>query len=206
MTKANSIHPADNFMMTQWVRMPNTNMFNQTPFGVYAFTEPTDILPSKKLLPHMFEKTIYIGKSGNSYDDYVWDRKHFDEETNKERFHRYSVVERRLKTHRHNLTNTNSSIDRETSYQKFYDAFGYGPDVIKNVNVCVIVPKMAIPNYMVPSWCMFMESYLIYLYQQKFGKNTLMNVLHSETKKVEDSLSNGKRQQVLNCNLSEYFQ
>ena len=203
-------NPADNFSMTQWTRMSDTTIFNQVPFGVYAFTAPTKKVPANNVLPFTLEDTIYFGKSGNSYDDFFWDRKSFDPETKKESYHRYSIVERRLKKHRYNLLNSNSAIDRESSYSKFYEAFGHGLDLVNEMNVCVIVPKKTIPNYMVPSWLLFTESYFVHLYQQKFGRNTLMNLDHDldhnlETKKVQDSYSSKKRQQMLSSSLSEFF-
>ncbi len=200
----NSLYPADNFTMTQWSRLTDTTIFNQVPFGVYAFTSPTEKIPSNDVLPFMYEDTIYIGKSGNSYDDFFYDRKNFDPESNKEKYHRYSIVESRLRAHRNKLRN-NELFGKETSYQKFKDVFGCGDNVIDKMNVCVIVPKMVIPNYMVPSWLLFTESYFIYLYQQKFGKNTLMNVGHGETKKIEGSYANNKKLEIKSNSLVGFF-
>lgn len=202
----NQKHLADNFAMTQWTRLSNTTLFNQVPFGVYAFTEPTEKLPSNDILPHNFEKTVYFGQSGTSYEDYLYDRKSFDPYTKKEYYHRYSLIERRLKSHRHNLLNNNKFLDRETQYYKFYEKFGYGEEVVNKVNVCVLVPQTRIPDVCVASWLTFTESYLLYLYQMKFGQNTLMNVYHSDDcDKIEDSLSYQKLKNQHETNLLEYL-
>lgn len=187
MFKYDQSHIMDNYTMTEWTRLDNTGIFNQVPFGVYAITEPTDYLPSNDILPFMFGKTVYFGKSGTSYDDFLYDRKDFNKEKNKERFYRYSLIERRLKTHRHNFTNRNELLERESSYLKFFEQYGYGEDIVRKMNVCVVVPKTPIPNYCVPAWLLAMESYFIYLYQMNYGKNTLMNLGHGETKKSDDS-------------------
>jgi len=191
----NNLHPADNFTMTQWTRLSDPLLFNQVPFGVYAFTRPMDKVPSKEVLPFMLEDTIYFGKSGSEYDDYFYDRKNFDSETNEENFYRYSNVVMRLKSHKNNLRN-NKLDKKQTSYQKFYEVYGCGDELFEMMNVCVIVPKIMIPNYMVPSWLLFTESYFIMLYQQRFGKNTLMNVNHGPTKKIEGSHANNKKLEV----------
>ena len=201
----NQKHPADNFMMTTWAKLSDTSIFNQVPFGVYAITKPTDHLPPNHVMPFMYENTVYFGKSGNSYDDFLYDRKSVNPNTGKENFHRYSIIERRLKTHRHNILNNNSTIERETSYQVFYENFGYGEDVVEKVNVCVIVPETKIPNYMVSAWLLFVESYFVYQYQLNFGSNTLMNINHGETKKVEDSYSYKRKRDMENSNLMSFF-
>lgn len=198
-------HPADNFVMTEWTRLSNSILFNQVPFGVYAFTKPMDYIPSNNILPFNLEETIYFGKSGNSYDDFFYDRKKYDPIEDKERFQRYSLVESRLRSHRTNLRR-DSNGKKEASYQRFYDIYGRCDDnTIDKMNVCVVIPKHVIPNFQVTAWTLYIESYFILLYQQKFGKNTLMNVGHEPHKKVEDSRANLKKIDVRNSSLEGFF-
>jgi len=137
----------------------------------------------------MYEKTIYFGKSGSSYDDYFYDRKRFDEDTNKETFYRYTPLSKRLKGHRSNIVRSNPKKEREASYEVFSEKFGCGEDIMRKVNVCVLVPRFKIPNYCVNAWALALESHLIFMYQLNYGKNTLMNLNHNPAKKIENSHS-----------------
>ena len=201
------LHPADNFAMTQWTRLSDPSIFKKVPFGVYAFTGPMNNVPSKNVFPFMIEDTLYFGKSGNSYDDYFYDRKSFDPETGKENFHMNSMVHMRIKSHKNNMRCRNKKFDKlEGSYQKFVDIYGFADDdLLEKMNVCVIVPKYPIPDFQVTSWSLLIESYCILLYQQKFGKTTLMNVGHDPYKKVEGSYANNKKLEAKMNSLESYF-
>lgn len=211
-----SKHIVDNFTVSNWFRITDADVFNNVPFGVYALTEPTHKIPSKGIFPHQYDRTVYFGKSGISYDDFFYDRKNVDRAINaigedlidKERFHRYSLLRRRIKQHLHNLRKKNGDIDREVSYTKFYEEFGFGDDVISKVNICVITPEYRIPNFQVKTWLLTIESYLIYMYQNNFGRNTLMNIDHSyehNNKIIEDSHSQRKKNEIKESSLMEYF-
>lgn len=205
LTNDNFLHPADNFVMTQWTRLSDTSIFNQVPFGVYAFTQPMDKVSSNDILPFMLEEVIYFGKAGSSYDGFFFDRKTFNPLTNKASFTKYSPVHKRLKSHRYYLSR-NTLDDRETCYQKFYDIFGCATDeIISKMNVCVIVPKVPIEDFQVASWCLFIESYFIFLYQQRFGRNTLMNMQHKPSKGIEGSHASIKKKEVNANSLMAYL-
>ena len=214
-----SKHMMDNFVVSDWYRLTSCAVFNNIPFGVYAITEPTDTIPPSGLAPHQYDRTVYVGKSGLSYDDFYYDRKHVKRKTaavgeevttrEQENFHRYGLPSRRLKSHRHNFINRNTGIDRETSYQKFFDKFGSGEDVIDKINVCIITPEYEIPNHSVRAWLSAMESYIILRYQYQFGRNTLMNIDHDLSPKqgiVEDCHFQRKKREVKSNSLMGLFE
>ena len=206
----------DNYVVSDWYRLTNSAMFNQVPFGVYALTEPTDSIPSSDILPHEYDKTVYFGKSGTEYNNYSHDRKrvikvftgNVENLFEKEYFHRYSLPGRRLKDHRSNLMNKNKGINREISYQKFFESFGYGEDVAGQVNVCMITPLFEVPNHSVKAWLTAMESYMILRFQYNFGKNTLMNVDHDleHNRKIQGSHANRKLEDVKSNSLVDFLE
>jgi hypothetical protein len=213
-----SNHMMDNFIVSDWFRLTDCAKFNNVPFGVYAMTEPTDMIPLSGIKPHEYDRTIYFGKSGVSYYDFLYDRKNVKRRTSligeqkivseKEHFHRYSLPARRLKDHRHNLMNENTDVDRETSYIKFYESFGYGSDVVSKINVCMITPLYEIPNHSVKAWLYAIESYLILKFQFNFGRNTLMNIDHDFSYTgcaSENSHNFRKKEELKNNNLFRFF-
>lgn len=211
-----SKHMMDNYTVTQWVRITDCALFNQVPFGIYAISEPTDMIPPSSIVPHEYDRTVYFGKSGISYNDFFYDRKSVKKKVNvvdesiyeKSYFHIYSLPARRIKTHRHNFTNKNANIDREVSYTKFFEKFGSGEDVVSKVNVCMITPLYEIPNHSVKAWLSAMESYFILRFQYNFGRNTLMNIDHSyehNNRVIEDSHAQVKKQEVRETSLVDYF-
>ena len=205
----------DNYIVTDWVKLDDTGIFNQIPFGVYALTEPTDKLPPKSIMPHEYDRTIYFGRSGISYNDFFHDRKNVeifnaigDKLVERERFYRYTHPVRRLKVHRHNLVKKNHNLEREVSYTKFYESFGYGKEIASKVNVCMILPATEIPNHSVKAWLAAIESYMILRYQYNFGKNTLMNIDHSldHTSRINEDSHAQRRKNDTNQNLRNFFQ
>lgn len=212
-----SEHMMDNFDVSDWCRITDCAMFNQIPFGVYAISEPTEMIPVKGISPEKYDRTVYFGKSGNAYDDFYYDRKYVKrklhivgEETKvleKEQFHKYGLPARRLKQHRHNFMKRNAEIDREASYINFYESFGFGESVVSKINVCVITPKYEIPNHSVKAWLAAMESYLILRYQYNFGRNTLMNVDHDyvhNNRTIENSHASRRKESVKGSNLFRF--
>lgn len=212
-----SKHMMDNFDVTDWYRITDCAIFNQIPFGVYAISEPTKMVPVKGTSPEKYDRTVYFGKSGTSYDDFFYDRKSVKKNlhvigeqisvSEKEQFHRYGLPAKRLKHHRHNLMNRNTKIDRESSYINFYESFGYGEEVVSKVNVCMITPTNEIPNHSVKAWLTAMESYLILRFQYNFSRNPLMNVDHDyehNSKIIEDSHASRRKAIVKESNLFRF--
>jgi hypothetical protein len=210
-----SKHIMDNYVISDWYRLTDSAMFNVIPFGVYALTEPTDSIPPSSVAPFEYDRTVYFGKSGTSYHNFFHDRKRVvklftgsSDLTEKEYFYKYSLPGRRLKSHRHNIVNNNTDIEREISYQKFFENFGYGKDVASRVNVCMITPQFEVPNHSVKAWLTAMESYMILRFQYNFGRNTLMNVDHDLThnRTIEDSHANRKSEYVRTNSLVNFLE
>lgn len=212
-----SDHIMDNFKIVEWCRIEECSRFNNIPFGIYAITEPMDTIPDRSVIPYHFEKTVYIGKSGLSYNDFFYDRKKVDTKsraigdkqflTEREYYHRYGLPARRLKHHKHSLIHKNERIKREASYAKFFESFGSGKEVVSKVNVCLIVPDQEIPNHCVPGWLAAMESYFILKFQLRFGRNTLMNIDHdidNKSRIIENSLASKKREDFKSASLYSF--
>lgn len=213
-----SKHIMDNFKIVEWCRIEDCHRFNSVPFGVYAITEPMDYVPSIDVIPFELKQTAYIGKSGVSYDTFFYDRKSVKKKvcgvhdstyiTENEHFHRYSLPARRLKDHRHNLINRNKSTKRESSYNKFYESFGFGEDIISKVNVCIVVPDQIIPNHAVPAWLGAVESYFLLRYQYNFGRNTVMNLDHdieNKNRSTTNSHASRKHEEYKTSSLSNFY-
>lgn len=178
-----------------WTRLTDVHKFNQIPFGVYSLTAPLTEKPSDRFAPYELADTVYIGMSGNSYDSYSYDLK---STKGGNRFKMYSTLHSRLKQHRKNLLNNNKKgSEKERSYQQFFEQYGYGSDVVERVYVNVTVPKVKIPDDLVPAWTNFMENFFIYNYALKFGSVPLMNIAHNKEKmhqmKVDDDSISRKK-------------
>lgn len=199
-----------NIEMLPWTKMSNIDVFSQTFFGAYAFTKPIDKKPSDRLFPFELEDTVYVGRAGYSSDDFFHDRKSFDPETGKTRFHKYTRVHRRLKEHRHNILNKNKDIDRQTSYKVFHESYGWGNDIVDNIYVTVIIPRKPIPDYRVKVWTHMMENFVIDQYAENFGRIPLMNIDHRldmiSSNHVEDSAAHQEKTRVQNSSLNRFFE
>lgn len=198
-----------NMEMLPWTKLSNTEIFSQVFFGAYAFTCPLDEKPSNKLFPFELKDTVYIGRSGHSYDDFFFDRKTYDEDTRKTKFTKYTRVHRRLKDHRHNLLNKNQVKHRETSYKIFYENYGWGQDIVDKVYVSVIVPRKPIPDFRVKVWTLMMENFMIDQYAENFGNVPKMNIDHrldmSLGRSDENSASFQEKTRVQNSSLNRFF-
>ena len=164
------------FEVVGWVRMSQVGMLKNVPFGLYAISAPENTIPSKKIWPHEYENTCYFGIAGSSYDGAFYDRKSIEHE----RYWITTPLQKRLNEHRSQLIRSNLLTERESSYIKFYEKYGYGTDVIERTNVCVMTPKRRIEDKRVRSWLQMAESLLIWQYAENFGKEPFMNIAHTQ--------------------------
>jgi hypothetical protein len=205
----NTINIKDESENIGWYRMTDINEIDQVPFAVYAFTKPLTERPNKKTWAHEYANTVYIGKSGKtySYADFNHNRKR---KTGNNQIHTTSQVYERLKTHRENIVRTNLTIKRASSYQTFYEHFGYGKEIKNQVFCNILVPKRKLDENLIRSWISMIEGATIYRYSMLFGHVPICNIEHNtgvgDKMKVPDSYAQKKSSYLKEVNLEKYMQ
>ena len=171
----NSVDIKDECDVTAWCKMSDIIKLKNVPFGVYAFTQPEDRIPSTNIWPHEHMGVKYFGVAGKSYDDVYYDKKDKDSD----RHHKSGQIYQRLRSHRAELGKKPSLISKSTCYSKFFEEYGFAENHLDKINVCVLTPKTKLDNINVRSWLFMIESLSIYLYSKNFGYQPLMQIAHS---------------------------
>jgi hypothetical protein len=190
-----------------WNKMIDLKKIRHIPFGVYAFTKPLDDKPNDSTFCHELSDVVYIGMAGKTYSDtgFFYDKKR----SGKKEYWMCSVLYKRLNSHRKNLIRTNLDKDRETSYNTFYENYGFGKELMEKIYFSVLVPKTTIKEVAIRSWLAMIENTAIYEYTCNFDRPPIMQIAHKNDYAssfiIETSYSNQRRKNIEDTSLTRFM-
>ena len=164
---------------------------------VYAFVVCSTV-PDNCTLPYELEDCAYVGMSGGLDESYTFDRK--DKNTNRGRYE--TQPHGRMKAHK-----TAFNTLTEKKYQIFSSKYSERLANGEIICVCFMTPPKHVVQMNKISWLLWIESEMIYKYQERYKQPLLMNLGHqsnsSDKRKKPNSIS---QQMVLSIRKQDIFE